>query len=540
MTPLIFLVMLVPRASWTTGGGGLETPHLYAEIGSSVSFPGVKIDNYTVYDLSGANGAVVVACHGGCKVRDPYTQRGHFYQHNGTFLLTRLRKEDSGIFEYTVNFTSKGQIHLWVMAPVMDPILEQEARENGTRCSVTVTCQAKGDGPLSFTILRNDKILHNVTVTDDSASLSVDGRDPEMSGIFSCVVRNAVSSETSPSIVFLPPVKPWQTEMVLVAIGLFLQWGVTMLYSLLEICLPKCRKSNRGQFRQMNGNKDEVVQDSGTPSLCSEVLTTADNLLGFIKESLAVAISVFGCIIPWWCWVIPAFFFLCRTMHWIIQLVNRCRKTREKISFFFVKVFCAVAIGISSVLGVPTFCIAVLVIFYLHHSCPCPCGMTSKWPLYVSIVPIAFVILCIISYLYVKQKAKAKRKKQSQPEDVKTQLQTVFTSNFPDGGQPEENGNPDCEEREPGVIVAIPNGDVENPEQGASCENSTEEAPEDHLIPKPKEGQSQGSVEIPCKSHLGEAPNHEDPDGTEDTEGQCLLTVPSEVVALDKDRVANG
>ncbi|XP_040191147.1 uncharacterized protein LOC120924327 [Rana temporaria] len=199
---------------------------------------------------------------------------------------------------------------------------------------------------------------------------------------------------------------------------------------------------------------------------------------------------------------------------------------------------------LSAVLGVPAFCVAVLVIFYKYHSHPC--GMTNEGPLYVLMMPIAFLSLCLISYLYLKKKPKAKEIQQSRHEDVKihlTEPQIEYTSRVPDGGiggQPEDVGNPDCEEREPGVIVDVRNGDQENPEQGASCENSTEEAPEDQLIPKPEEGQSQGSVEIPCKSHLGEAPNHEDPDGTEDTEGQCLLTVPSEAVALDKDRVANG
>lgn len=204
------------------------------------------------------------------------------------------------------------------------------------------------------------------------------------------------------------------------------------------------------------------------------------------------------------------------------------------------------AMRLSSVLGVPAFCVAVLVVVNKCYSCPCPCRITYESLVYVLMMPIAFLGLCFLSYMYLKKKAKAKGIQQSQPEDVKAQqidLQNGFISHVTNGGigQPEDKSNPDCEEHLPGVVVDIPNGDQENPEQEASCENSTEEGPGDRLIPKPEGGQLQGSLEIQCKSNFGAAPNHEDPDNTEeDTEGQCLLTVATKVVALDKDRVANG
>lgn len=93
----------------------METHHLYGAIGSSVLFPEVNVGNDTVYDLMRADGSYVVTCHEVCNVRLPYTERGHFFQNNGTFLLNELRAEDSGTFDYKINLSLKGRIHLRVM-----------------------------------------------------------------------------------------------------------------------------------------------------------------------------------------------------------------------------------------------------------------------------------------------------------------------------------------------------------------------------------------------------------------------------------------
>ncbi|XP_077334506.1 uncharacterized protein LOC143975822 [Lithobates pipiens] len=417
---------------------------------------------------------------------------------------------------------------------VLEPVFTLEVRENGSQCLVTITCQAKGDGSLNFRIQRGDKIFHNVTRRDNSVSLSMDGWDPDTSGRFFCNVTNAVSFNTSSAIELPPPVKPGQMEMMIIVIGLFLQWGGTILYSL----SPKCSTSWQ-KWRQRNGYIDEGFQGFRTSFLRSKALTTADNIFGFIKESLAVYMFAHEHFIPVWCLVIATNFLLCRTIYWIIILVNSRRETRMK--FFFVKCVCAMAMRVSSVVGVPAFCVAVLVVFNLCYSCTCPCTVTFGRLLYALVMPMAFLGLWFLSYMWIffdlKKKVKARGMQQSQPEDVKTQLQNGFISPNGGKGHPEGNSNPGCEEHPPEVLVDIPNGDQENPEQEASRENPTEEFPEDQLIPEPED---RGSLEIPREGNFGAAPNHEDPDDSEDTEGQCLLTVATTVVALDKDRVANG
>ncbi|XP_040191000.1 uncharacterized protein LOC120924009 [Rana temporaria] len=257
-TPLIFLISLTTLCT-ATGVEAMETHHLYGAIGSSVLFPVVDVDNDTFYDLIRADESVVVTCYGVCQVRFPYTERGHFYQNNGTFLLNELRAEDNGTFVYKINLIPKGRIHLLVMAAVKEPVLlKQEAIVNGSQCLVTFTCQAEGDGPFNFTLLRDDnEIIQSVIGPDNSSSVIMDGWHPKTFGRFSCMVANAISSQTSPAIERLPPVPLKGMVMELIVIAFLCHWIFALCILCVKYICMKLRKEKNNNNEEKNHNNEE-------------------------------------------------------------------------------------------------------------------------------------------------------------------------------------------------------------------------------------------------------------------------------------------
>ncbi|XP_073474217.1 uncharacterized protein [Aquarana catesbeiana] len=577
MTPLIFLLPLVLTASWTVGVEVMETHHLYGAIGSSVLFPEVNVGNDTVYDLirgDGAHKGYVVTCHGVCNVRFPYTERGHFFQNNGTFLLNKLRAEDSGTFDYKINLSLKGRIHLRVMAPVKEPVLlKQEAIVNGSQCLVTFTCQAEGDGPFNFTLLRNNnEKIQNVTSLYNSSSLSMDGWHP---GIFSCMVANAISFQTSSGIELLPPVTLKEMVIRLIVIAFLCHWFFALCILSKEFIYKKLRKEKQkdedntkktlqSDAHQHRGpeHRDTVNSTDGSHSICpltkwrcpnhnrstvdkilcliNRIFTIADNFLGFLKECAVLIICLDGEIIPAECGCVPAFFLLCRVIYWIFFFVNRCRQTNVRFSSA-VEVFCNPAMIFSNMVVIPAFCIAILVIITIRYGSPC--GTMDISP---AVLPVACVLIFIF-YSWIKAKVKAKGKAYIQGKEGQPESQHLVDipngdighpennndigrpenngdigqlENNGDMGQPKDNRNPNCEGPVPPGIIGNPNVEQDAPMQ---CEVFNEGHPEDQMIPKPRDGQLAEAV--PCNSHVGA--------------GHCLLTIEKELV-VDKGPVSNG
>ncbi|CAI9615788.1 unnamed protein product [Staurois parvus] len=535
----LYLVTLPP---W--GIEGIETRHLYAAVGSSVFFPGEKIDNFTFYDFRKGS-LLIVTCHHGCSVRDPYNKRGDFFQHNGTFLLNELRVEDSGIFEYEMNFTMKRQIHLHVMAPVMEPVLL--LKENRSHCLVIFTCRAEGGGPLNFTFMRNDnEIVENAVSLDNSISLSMDGSDPKTSGRFSCIVRNMISSQTSPAVELLPPVTLKLRIMRLFVIGFLCHWISAVCILCMKYICKKWRKENQEEEEIIDGPKTlqsqadqhkgpryrDTVNKDRTLSLVSRTFSIVDRLLGFLKELAVLVICVDGEIIPGWVCFLPVIFLLCRVFYWIFFFINKSRKLNIRAPHVV-----EVAMTVSNLIVVPAFCMAVLVILFVRYRSAC--GTMD-----ISLVVLFHVCaLIFIFYLWMKSKVKGKLYipgQQGQPESQ----QLV---NMPNGDKgpsgsngvirspedngvirsPEDNGNigspkdirnPNCEGPVPPGIVENPNLDQEAPVQS---EVFAEEHSEDQMIPDPEKGQPKVPKEVPCNSHVTD------------------LTIDMEV-EVDKGPVANG
>ncbi|XP_072262816.1 uncharacterized protein [Pyxicephalus adspersus] len=382
--PIVFLALLFFfYISWY---GDMETQHLYAEIGSSVSFPRVIFNDDTFVDLKRGDGTIVVTCFPECTVLDPYIRRSIFNQHNGTFQLTKLKKEDNGTYEYHMNFTLKTRIYLQVIVPVMKPALLKDEVKNESQCLINFTCRADGDGPFNFTFLRNFRIIHSYISKDNLSSLILNSSDPGTSGRFACIVSNQISNKTSPAIDLLIPVRTDQTVMALIVFGLLLQWGITMSYSLLKKGFLKCRERRRLR----DGHNSEVDPDFRAPSLRSKAFTLANSIFGSITDILEMVIS-FGGFIPVWCCVFPAIVFLFRLI-WLYVSVEHQRRCVESL--------CICAIGISSIVGVPAFCVAVIVIFSTRYNLPC--GMTYGWQFYLLIgcVPAVYLGLIYFSYIY--------------------------------------------------------------------------------------------------------------------------------------------
>ncbi|XP_072262815.1 uncharacterized protein [Pyxicephalus adspersus] len=383
---MFWIIVLINKQRKSPWYGDMETQHLYAEIGSSVSFPRVIFNDDTFVDLKRGDGTIVVTCFPECTVLDPYIRRSIFNQHNGTFQLTKLKKEDNGTYEYHMNFTLKTRIYLQVIVPVMKPALLKDEVKNESQCLINFTCRADGDGPFNFTFLRNFRIIHSYISKDNLSSLILNSSDPGTSGRFACIVSNQISNKTSPAIDLLIPVRTDQTVMALIVFGLLLQWGITMSYSLLKKGFLKCRERRRLR----DGHNSEVDPDFRAPSLRSKAFTLANSIFGSITDILEMVIS-FGGFIPVWCCVFPAIVFLFRLI-WLYVSVEHQRRCVESL--------CICAIGISSIVGVPAFCVAVIVIFSTRYNLPC--GMTYGWQFYLLIgcVPAVYLGLIYFSYIY--------------------------------------------------------------------------------------------------------------------------------------------
>ncbi|XP_077334504.1 uncharacterized protein LOC143975821 isoform X2 [Lithobates pipiens] len=513
-TPLILLISLTTLYT-ATGVEVMETHHLYGAIGSSVRFPAVNVGDSTVYDLIRVNGSHVVACHGVCNVRSPYTERGHFYQNNGTFVLNELRAEDSGEFNYNINLKLKGRIHLRVMAPVTEPVLlKQEAMVNGSQCLVTFECRAEGDGPFIFTLLRNDnEIMQNVTSPDNSSSL--DDWHPKTSGIFSCKVANAIGFQTSPGIQLLPPVtlKGKVTRMIVIAF--LCHWFFALCILLNKHVFNKLRKkkqekkvnnkekvnnneekvnskekvnNNEAKALQSNAHQDRgpehrdtINSGDGSHAICpltgrrcpnhtcstvnkdkilrliNRTITIADNIVGFLKELAVLIISLDGEIIPAaWGWV-PGVFLLCRVIYWIFFFVNRCKKTNVKFSSA-VELFCNAVLIFSNVVAIPAFCIAILVMITIRYRPPC-----GAMDIYPAVLP-AVCLLIFIFYLLIKPKLKAKGKAYIQAKEDQPESQHLVNLLNGDIGHPEKDGDIGHPEKDGDIGHPENNGDIGHPD----------------------------------------------------------------------------
>lgn len=100
----------------------VTTYYIYRSTGSSVLFPGlesgtVEFNDNMIHELKKIDGPEkwLAQFHGGAITHSAYTTRGHFFHQNKSFLLERLTKEDSGVYEQRVNHVTLIQVFLSVI-----------------------------------------------------------------------------------------------------------------------------------------------------------------------------------------------------------------------------------------------------------------------------------------------------------------------------------------------------------------------------------------------------------------------------------------
>ncbi|XP_044131350.1 T-lymphocyte surface antigen Ly-9-like isoform X2 [Bufo gargarizans] len=199
-TMLLLVLLLLTCAA----AGNAEIP-IYGAVGSSFTFPPVKISPGTPYDLRIRDSQTLIATyHDSENVRPPYKHRASFSR-NGTDLrlvLRQLTKEDSKTYEQVVNMKVVAQIHLNVIEPVTKTTLRKvNVTIDGSQCHVHLQCSAQGADLLSVRFHKNgEEITGKITRISNSSFLIIDPLDPGSAKTYTCEAWNPVGNETSPEI----------------------------------------------------------------------------------------------------------------------------------------------------------------------------------------------------------------------------------------------------------------------------------------------------------------------------------------------------
>ncbi|XP_044150767.1 uncharacterized protein LOC122938939 isoform X2 [Bufo gargarizans] len=202
MKTSMFLPVLL--LSNVVAAGNAEIPK-YGAVGSSFTFPPVKVSPGTPYDLRIRDSQTLIATyHDSENVRPPYKHRASFSR-NGTDLrlvLRQLTKEDSKTYEQVVNMKVVAQIHLIVIEPVTKTTLRKvNVTIDGSQCHVHLQCSAQGADLLNVRFHKNgEEITGNITRMGNSSFLIIDPLDPWSPRTYTCEAWNPVGNETSPEI----------------------------------------------------------------------------------------------------------------------------------------------------------------------------------------------------------------------------------------------------------------------------------------------------------------------------------------------------
>ncbi|XP_069601162.1 SLAM family member 9-like isoform X2 [Ranitomeya imitator] len=254
---------------------------MYRAIGSSVTFPPVKISNDIVYDLRKLSHVLIVTYHGSENVRPPYTHRVHFSSRTGEIEMRNLTEGDSGTYEQVVNLKVVAVIHLLVIEPVNEPTLRKVNETiHGAQCHVLLECSVQGSGPLNVTLLRDGReITENITIIDRSRYLSVDFWDPGFRGSYTCKSSNPLGAKTSAEITVLAPdeickkatsdLYNWSFIIFIVIFIIII--AVIAIVLGLVLGYKKCRTSRGHEIGHDSGESADVMpedtSESGLPLL---------------------------------------------------------------------------------------------------------------------------------------------------------------------------------------------------------------------------------------------------------------------------------
>ncbi|KAG8536648.1 hypothetical protein GDO81_025951, partial [Engystomops pustulosus] len=195
--------------SSVSGNVDIRKYEKYRPVGSAYIFPPVPFTKGTVYDLQRANHNLVITFHEIENIRPPYSGRSKFYKNNGTFVLENLREDDSGLYEQKVNMTLVAYIRLYVIELVKQ-LAMQKVNETiqDEPCQVILACYVQASYPHNVTFLKDGKeVTENVTRMDHSSFLSLDTRDPQSAGTYTCRLYYPLGTRTSGEIQLLTPDK---------------------------------------------------------------------------------------------------------------------------------------------------------------------------------------------------------------------------------------------------------------------------------------------------------------------------------------------
>ncbi|XP_077334485.1 uncharacterized protein LOC143975808 [Lithobates pipiens] len=211
MTPLVFCTVFLCVAISAVGRTEVTTYHIYRSAGSSVLFPGlesgtVKFKEDMIHELRKIDepGNWLAQFHGGAMTRSAYATRGRFFHQNKSFLLERLTKEDSGVYEQRVNHVTLIQVFLSVIDPVPRPTLRRQEDDTGS-CLLLLQCLHSGGDQYNVTFLINGETMDgNVSKNSNFSTLVLNGTNPQHWGNYTCNVSNLIDWKVSGELLVDP------------------------------------------------------------------------------------------------------------------------------------------------------------------------------------------------------------------------------------------------------------------------------------------------------------------------------------------------
>ncbi|KAM4706481.1 uncharacterized protein O3C94_004478 [Discoglossus pictus] len=360
---------LVPLLLVVASVAEVTRHEISAKVGSSVLIPGVNvtIDNDIILDLKmpGRDPDWLASYHGGLQLNGHYQNRGEYFYQNGSFLLRNVTESDSRVYVQECNHTKMVEINLKVIAPALKPLLRQHPPNN--QCQVNLTCDGSRGCPMNVSIWRNGKeINENVTRNDSITILSLNVKDPQSWGYYTCVMENPVSREMSDGIMVQNPVPE------LMVIGFYMS-NVALALVLPSLCVLIWLFVTKkiGDPQQSDGAFLQIILGIGTD------LAASLSLLYFWDSSRVPL--CFGLI----------YFFS-------LQLVRFC-SWKEVIDIKSLKAVLGWILNLSDYLVVPGISVAVMGLFYTHNNTPCGRTIFSHWYFYFSIV-LPLVVSSVVCF----------------------------------------------------------------------------------------------------------------------------------------------
>ncbi|KAM4054164.1 uncharacterized protein ACNLHF_006610 isoform 2-T2 [Anomaloglossus baeobatrachus] len=264
-TPTFLLLLLF---MWPAAVNPVIRKHeIYRVIGSSVTFPPIKITEETFYDFKKLRDILILNYHGIANIRPPYIKRVNFMI-SGEIELRNLTEDDSGTYEQVVNMRVVAIIYLHVIEPVIEPTLwKVNETIHGDQCHVFLECHVQGSGPLNVTFLKDgEEISENITTIGRSRFLSVDSWDPGSHGSYTCKSSNPLGVKTSSQITVPTADKICKREtsvpynwtfivivIIIIIIAIFI--GAVVAYK-------KCRNSRRRNPRHNSAESGDATEDT--------------------------------------------------------------------------------------------------------------------------------------------------------------------------------------------------------------------------------------------------------------------------------------